>query len=172
MAQMKALKETSPMKLAGGFVLLCGSVGLLIARFPHREYVAVHADAPRAVKPKAPPAAPPAAPAAATPAPAKAPEVSSTGLHSPPQTAAAAAQPSAEGVSPDAPPVEEAVDPDAWQDDCLPEIGLLCHDVPDGKVLRCLEGYGDGVLRPCRRALNARRVYRRRKLESKSESQP
>ncbi len=67
MAKLKVEIARNPLKIAGGVLLLCGSVWLLFHRMPHHEYVAAHADVPRpkaAAAPQLPQRAPGASAAA------------------------------------------------------------------------------------------------------------
>lgn len=146
------MPETTPgnikdkLKIAGGVVLVCASVGLFIKKLPKQQYAEVHADKPRpratdsaaqAAKPASKPATPPAQkPAAQTaPTPLKA---GPTAL----DTASLALPEQAE-------PLEE-VDIVAA---CKAESGIFCYQVPDENLPPCLGRYTDVLLKDCRSAL-------------------
>jgi hypothetical protein len=136
----KASKAATPLKIAGGVVLLAASLTLMYHRMPHREYAEVHADKPR-TKP-------------AGNAPAPAPEPVKPAPQAPARAAAKPASVAAE-PAPSAPPAA-APETDDWTYDCRSEIGILCHDLPAHRLKRCLDEYDDALMRPCRRALAQR----------------
>ena len=155
MAQSKGTKASDPLKIAGGVLLLAGSIALMIHRMPKRGYVEVHADKPRPTAD--------AAPSVAAAAPTAAQPVSAAASHSPSTPASRAPEPvplhaaaheAALAAIPKAAPAR-VVDADELSDDCRPEIAILCYKIPTKGLARCLREYDDALMTPCRRALKS-----------------
>lgn len=140
-------KTQSLGKIAAGLVFICGAIGLLIHRMPRMTYVQAHADKPRPTAPvEAAQTAGIARPAlpkvVARKAPAQAPAKNRALAQ-----ASSAQEPGAAVAASESDP---AVD---WMDSCSAEIGLLCYNVPERKLKRCLGAYEDALRKVCREAL-------------------
>ena len=149
MANVKA-KGSSPLKIAGGAILLVSSVSLMIHRMPHRGYVEIHEDKPRPTTA--------GADAMPAPAPVAVQPVAAAPLRSPSMPAGRA--PVIEHASV-APPTEtphvavvETVD---LEYECRSEAAILCYKMPARGLPRCLREYDDALMRPCRHALKSGR---------------
>jgi len=146
MAKEATPKPLNPLQLAGAVILTVGSIGLFIHRLPHHEFAAVHEDVAPRQRPKAAAdivfLAVPAQ--AATPVPA---------ARVPQKPAYRAPERFPEEPAESFAALPVSVD---WTEDCVSEIGILCHAVPDKRLNSCLRGYEDALLRPCRRALDRR----------------
>ena len=135
------VKPSSPLKIAGGAILLVASVSLMLHRMPKRGFVEAIADKPRpATSPDSSPTPPPA-PAAAQPVAVSAVHHQSKQASSAPEAAPAPATPLAP-----AEPVDLTYE-------CRSEAAILCYNIPARGLPRCLQGYDDALMRPCRHAL-------------------
>jgi hypothetical protein len=140
------------LKIGGGVLLLCVSIGLFIKRMPSTKYAEVHADKPR-VRPvpaaqaetAAQARAPRATPAPSQPAPkTAAPQPLTPG----PGVLTAASLPAA--GSAEAEP--EKVD---LVESCKAEIGVLCYEVPEERLPGCLGRYADVLMKGCKTAMES-----------------
>jgi hypothetical protein len=136
-----ALKDR--LKIAGGVLLVCVAIVVFYKRMPSTKYAEVHADKPRArpaVEAPAPtPVAVRAAPKAAAPQPPK-------------------IAPSAPEAAPPPPAEPTATQPVVrLTDACAAEAGILCYEVPEEQLPRCLGRYDDVLMKDCRSALEALR---------------
>jgi hypothetical protein len=160
MAQSKGTKASDPLKIAGGTLLLVGSIALMIHQMPSRGYVEVHADKPRPMR-AADHAAPAPAPAAAQPVPAAVFRPLSTPASRALEQSALHAHESE--TAPAAVPVRapaRAIGAEELADDCRSEAAVLCYNVPTKGIARCLKEYDDALMAPCRRALRSFRSAR------------
>jgi hypothetical protein len=166
MPSLKGKKAADALKIAGGALFLGASIALLVHRMPHHTYIAVHADKPRPPRGEEP--AP--APAAPVPsAPAAAPHAAPKPFPRAPEHAAPAALEAAPASAPRSTAAERHED---LMNSCVPEISLLCYKIPEKGLARCLEGYDDALLGPCRRALHGLRAPRAPADEDEEEPAP
>jgi len=137
----EASKNTPTLvKTLGGAAVLVVGVGLFIHSVPKKKYVDVIPDKPLPAAAK-PAAAAPVAPKPKAPAPA-----SQVAAGKPVQAQGQAAAAGDAVLSAD--PVED------WRDTCSAEIGILCNNVPERHLPRCLHQYDQALRGACFKALS------------------
>jgi hypothetical protein len=154
--EKKKEKGQDPLKFIGGIVFFCVSIGVFIARIPHHPYVAANEDKVR-----------PAAQADAADS-----DSSTHKSRASKQTKLVPVAPNTpKPAGPTTAAISEALSHAQWaatpiaeesevdlSEVCASESGLLCHDVPEKRLARCLSKYGDVLLGGCRKALEAKGV--------------
>lgn len=145
-AKEASKNNASLMKTMGGVAVLVAGVGMFIHSVPKKRYADMIPDKPL------PSAAKPVVAAAAKPKPAVPAAAKAVAGAKPAQSRAQATVASA--PSGDAPlsadPVED------WRDTCSAEIGILCNNVPERHLPRCLHQYDDALRKDCAKALETR----------------
>ena len=127
-------------KIAAGVALLAASLGFFLTQMPSAKDIEEREDKPRAPAP---------APAAA-PVPSAIPVVGPK--PAPPGPVAAPAQLAGTAESLESLAKPARVD---WALVCAAESGLLCYQVPETRLPRCLARYESRLLKACRSALRA-----------------
>lgn len=142
--EVSASSKNAPtlLKTMGAVLFFAASVGTMVHRMPKRKYVEAIPDRPLPAAAKPAPVAAKPVLVAAAPKP-KAPV--DAGKPGQGQSQVAAASPGEALLSAD--PVED------WRDTCSAEIGILCNNVAEGRLPRCLHQYDDALRKGCLKAL-------------------